>query len=366
MQEDLLFWKKIYNDYQKRNPEFGKQSFNFSNEYFLIQDSITNDRLNFLKVFFADKPSLFERAYSEQHKADFIYNDLYYKLAYNNPAMEKFKVYQTFYNVSNPVTYEFSDVNFNDEKLLYNQSFSRFAPSFFINIALKRKKSDWKKAEIYNEVYNIIDNASLNGFCKSMLKAKFINEEINKLRVFRFSEGTTEQTYRKYVDLLKQNVNIKNQVALIEENLNKTISELNKITKGSQAPSCVITDSIGKSINIESLKGKIICFDVWASWCGPCINSFPEWNKLVDHFRNNPKMVFITISIDSSKEKWINALKKYNPLGLPYFSAGGFESDFSKKFDINAIPTNILIDEKGKIISISSRKITIEDLEKYK
>ena len=366
MQSEKSFWSKIYKKYKERNPNLKNPSFTYSNEYFLIQDSITADRLTYLVNYFTNSPDSNEKLFINQKKVDFMYRDLYYKLTYNNPALERFKIYQTLLQISNPVTYKFSDqIDFNNEELLNNSSYLQFAKFFFLCISDKAKKTEWKKEDRYHEVFSIIDKVSTNKFCNLMLKAEFINEEINNLKIFRYSEGSTEQTYRMFVDLLKNNKPIENQVALIEQNLNKTIFELNSLKKGSPAPSFSLIDSTGNIIPSEKFKGKFILIDVWASWCGPCIQSIPEWNKLVEKYENNNEIVFITLSIDKSKTLWLPAMNKYKPKGLNFISYGDWDSEFSKKFNIRALPSNVLIDKEGKIIKIGTKAVNSTDLVNY-
>ena len=55
---------------------------------------------------------------------------------------------------------------------------------------------------------------------------------------------------------------------------------------------------------------------MWASWCKPCIASFPEWKNLVSENSGNINVVFLSISLDEDYDKWTKALEKFNPSGI--------------------------------------------------
>lgn len=113
----------------------------------------------------------------------------------------------------------------------------------------------------------------------------------------------------------------------------------------------------GKTISLSDLKGKIVLLDFWASWCGPCRKANPEIVKIYQDFKGRKfqdakGFEIFSVSLDENKEAWQKAIEKDN-LSWPYHVSDlkGWESEFAKKYGINMIPYNYVIDAQGKIIA---------------
>src|SRR6185369_8669133 len=48
---------------------------------------------------------------------------------------------------------------------------------------------------------------------------------------------------------------------------------------------------------LSDLKGKVVVLDFWATWCGPCIASFPNVRELVEHYKDADVVVLVVTSI---------------------------------------------------------------------
>jgi thiol-disulfide isomerase/thioredoxin len=59
---------------------------------------------------------------------------------------------------------------------------------------------------------------------------------------------------------------------------------------GKPAPALTFTWSNreGGLASLEALKGKVVVLDFWATWCGPCLSSFPQVGELVTHYAGSP------------------------------------------------------------------------------
>jgi thiol-disulfide isomerase/thioredoxin len=102
------------------------------------------------------------------------------------------------------------------------------------------------------------------------------------------------------------------------------------------------------SYKLSDFKGKIVLLDFWATWCAPCIKSFPTMDSLQKQFSNDLKVITITSSDDKTRiTKFLEKFKTNLPIVLDS------DNSLSKVFPHRTIPHTILIDKEGVIKSIT-------------
>jgi thiol-disulfide isomerase/thioredoxin len=114
---------------------------------------------------------------------------------------------------------------------------------------------------------------------------------------------------------------------------------------GSTAPAFKGVSLDGKAFSLESLKGKPVLLDFWASWCGPCIRSMPTTEKLYADYKAQG-FVVLGVDVDESRdtvEKFLNT----KPLGYPVLM--GSESGIPAAYGVTVFPTFVLIGPDGKV-----------------
>ncbi|MBV4357282.1 TlpA family protein disulfide reductase [Pinibacter aurantiacus] len=143
-----------------------------------------------------------------------------------------------------------------------------------------------------------------------------------------------------------------------------------KISKGKiyePAPYFEIKDTKGKTVSLNSLKGKTVVIDFWATWCIPCIASFPGMQKAVNYYKNDTSVVFMFVhtwekgNVGTAEAQKLIDSKGYN--FNVYMDLKDKESDknpLSEAFKLLALPTKVVIDKDG-IIRFKSRGGTREE-----
>ncbi|WP_333696093.1 TlpA family protein disulfide reductase [Flavobacterium sp.] len=138
---------------------------------------------------------------------------------------------------------------------------------------------------------------------------------------------------------------------------------LKKLVKGSPSPTFNYENIKGGKTSLESLKGKFVYIDVWATWCGPCIGEIPAL-KAIEKEYHGKNIEFVSISIDAQKdqEKWKKMVAEKELKGIQLFADNDWKSDFVKNYAIDGIPRFILIDTEGKIVNADAPRPSEEKL----
>lgn len=146
--------------------------------------------------------------------------------------------------------------------------------------------------------------------------------------------------FEGYIDGLKAELNddIKNHLA--------------QIITDKETPSFKLRNLKGEIVDSKSLLGKVIVLDFWATWCSPCIRSFPGMQKAVTKYEKDPEVVFLFIDTwerDEDYEKKVNEFIDKNKYTFNVlFDDKKNDEEIAPKFGIKGIPAKFVIDKKGK------------------
>ncbi|MDO6761905.1 TlpA disulfide reductase family protein, partial [Tamlana sp. 2_MG-2023] len=131
--------------------------------------------------------------------------------------------------------------------------------------------------------------------------------------------------------------------------------------RGAEVFNFKLPNTEGQTVSLSDFRGKVVYLDIWFTGCSGCMALAKEIDhKVYPVFKDNPEVVFVSISADRSKKKWLNSvegerygLKQYVNL---YTEGLGFNHDFLKYYNIFGGPVTMIIDKKGRVFSAAPPK----------
>ena len=102
---------------------------------------------------------------------------------------------------------------------------------------------------------------------------------------------------------------------------------------------------------LEAHRGKLIYVDFWASWCAPCIRTFPDAKELQQEYVDK-EVVFMYLSIDENVDKWKNASEKHALYGQTpgYIITNKMRSRNMDYLSVTRIPRYMIYDREGNLV----------------
>ena len=171
-------------------------------------------------------------------------------------------------------------------------------------------------------------------------KDKMLYWQINKNIDEASTSNERNEFVAKYISLIGN------------ERYQRKIKNLNKIAeslgKGKTAPDFEATSIDGKKVSLAHLKGKFVLIDVWATWCGPCRQQSPYFEKFALKYKNE-NIRFIALSTDENIQKWYISAKGKSKSVLQLHTDN--VNQFAGSYDLESIPRFILIDPNGNFIN---------------
>jgi peroxiredoxin len=117
------------------------------------------------------------------------------------------------------------------------------------------------------------------------------------------------------------------------------------LARGEAAPGFSITKADGSAVTLDSLAGKVVLIDFWATWCPACVKDLDYIQSIAEEF-DNDRFVLLGISDDGDEAKWKRYLADNRMLGLQVRDNNHSVAD---TFHVSHIPTYVILDVNGMV-----------------
>ena len=123
------------------------------------------------------------------------------------------------------------------------------------------------------------------------------------------------------------------------------------------APDFSLTTVDGDPISLSALRGRTVVINFWASWCGPCQQEVPAFNRF---HKAHPEIPIIGLAVDSGNSSKVRKTAQQWGISYPVAVAN---NELQRTYDISTLPTTIVVGPDGTVADIhvgmmSERQLT--------
>ena len=136
---------------------------------------------------------------------------------------------------------------------------------------------------------------------------------------------------------------MRKQIVAVALGIALSVSAL-AIEVGQSAPEIQLSGRSG-AIKLSELKGKAVYLDFWASWCGPCKQSFPWMNEMQAKYGAKGLQV-LAVNLDQKPEDATGFLQQTK---VDFLIAMDPVGQSAQKYNVKGMPSSLLIGRDGKV-----------------
>ena len=110
-------------------------------------------------------------------------------------------------------------------------------------------------------------------------------------------------------------------------------------------------DFAGFQKEIESLHGKVVVIDCWATWCSICKEKFPKFLELKKEYANRSDVTFASLANDPADK--LDDVKEFLTKSNATFTSFLLDedpADFAQHFQVNGVPAYLVYSASGELI----------------
>ncbi len=144
----------------------------------------------------------------------------------------------------------------------------------------------------------------------------------------------------------------------------KRVDADQSLSPGKFAPDFTLANLDGENVSLTEIleDNEVVLVDFWASWCGPCIATFPELKRMYGEYRDDGFEV-VAITIDSTREDWVEATEEHELpwLNLEELQLEGSRGPVYNSYGVTFIPKGYVLNKEACIVG---KDMSTEELDR--
>lgn len=116
------------------------------------------------------------------------------------------------------------------------------------------------------------------------------------------------------------------------------------------APDFTVYDGEGNPVTLESLRGKPVILNFWATWCGYCVMEMPDFQTMYDTYGEQIHFMMVNVT-DGYQETQEAASGFITEKGFTFPVYYDLELSAASAYGVNAMPATYFIGENGDLVA---------------
>jgi thiol-disulfide isomerase/thioredoxin len=230
----------------------------------------------------------------------------------------------------------------NDQTAVGNEQFQEFLLNYVHYMAAQQKhlRTD---PDFYPFCYALASKR-LNGQMRLLTLGRILQES------FRF--GHVRQSAAMLADFRALDAR-KRYIAALDNDFTKHKA----LAIGSQAPDFKLLSATGDSVRLSSFQGKLVYLNFWKTTNGLCLRDLAYAQDLAKRFEGK-NIVFVNVALDELELPWRQLVTIKKLPGVHVRAIGGLRSDIAKAYNLQEVPTYLLLGEDGTILNPKPKRLS--------
>ena len=112
-----------------------------------------------------------------------------------------------------------------------------------------------------------------------------------------------------------------------------------------------VEDLSGREWTHETLDGKIVIIDFWATWCAPCLAELPRFKRM-HHDHHDDGLVILSVSVDQTEPRTLRRWIRDHEMIWPQIHDNrGLDTRLARQLGVETVPSTFLFDRLGRLVA---------------